>query len=297
MRDIPETLRAKLDSRETTLCTCWLIKPKFGEALGFTDHDCDLSFGGVTFEAQSGFEASGVERELGLSIDNAAASGALQSDRITEKDILRGRFDGAEIEQWLVDWSATEDRLLTFKGEIGDINRSGALFEVELRGLAEKLNRPIGRKYLHVCDAELGDTRCGADLSGATFHVTGTTIAALGSRSFLCGDVGTLSGGGFAGGALTWISGENTGQQAVIRSVTARTDGVLVEIDRDLVELPTAGDAFSATVGCDKRKETCAAKFSNINSFRGFPYMPGETWVTAYPVNGDVHDGGSQSGG
>lgn len=297
MRDIPESLHTKLESRETTLCTCWLIRPVFGDALGFTDHDCDLNFGGVLYEAQSGFEASGVERELGLSIDNATATGALQSDRITEKDILRGRFDAAIIEQWLVDWSAPADRVLTFKGEIGDINRSGALFDVELRGLAEKLNRPMGRKFLHVCDAELGDARCRADLSAADFLVETTIIAARGTRSFLCEAVGALSQGGFAGGRLTWASGANEGHNAIIRSARAESGGVLVEIDRDLVEQPIPGDALSAVVGCDKRKTTCANKFNNLSNFRGFPYMPGENWVTAYPVEGDVHDGGSQSGG
>jgi uncharacterized phage protein (TIGR02218 family) len=297
MRDIPEGLRAKLENRETTLCTCWLIQPQFGDPLGFTDHDCDLHFGGVTYEAYSGFEASGVERELGLSIDNATATGALQSDRITEKDILRGRFDAATIEQWLVDWSAPEDRLLTFKGEIGDINRSGALFQVELRGLAEKLNRPTGRKFLHVCDAELGDVRCGADLTNAGFKLETAAIATRGARLFLAEDVGTLSQGGFAGGHLTWTSGANVGQTAIIRAAVKQSESVLIEIDRDLVEPPVMGDGLSATVGCDKRKTTCAEKFNNLNNFRGFPYMPGEAWITAYPVKGDVHDGGSQSGG
>lgn len=297
MRKIPESLAEKLASRETTLCTCWLISPQFGPSLGFTDHDRSIGFAGVEYEASSGFEASGVERELGLSIDNATATGALQSDRITETDILKGRFDGATIEQWLVDWTTPEDRLLTFKGEIGDIKRSGALFEVELRGLSEKLNRSFGRKFLHVCDAELGDQRCGVDLTGADFHIETTVIEARGPRSFLCVDVGAFGGGGFASGRLTWSSGANAGQAARIRSGARQSGGVLVELDRDLIDPPALGDGFSATVGCDKRKSTCLGKFNNLNNFRGFPYMPGETWITAYPVQGDVHDGGSQSGG
>ena len=159
------------------------------------------------------------------------------------------------------------------------------------------LNRPVGRKFLHVCDAVLGDARCGADLANAAFQVATTSIRAAGSRSFICADAGALSKGDFAGGTLTWSSGGNAGQTAIIRSAKAHSDGVLVEVDRDLIDPPQEGDAFSAVVGCDKRKQTCAAKFDNLNNFRGFPYMPGETWVTAYPVGGDVHDGGSQSGG
>lgn len=297
MREIPEGLRAKLNSRETTLCNCWRIYPKFGPDLGFTDHDCNLTFDDLTFEAASGFEASGVERELGLSIDNATATGALQSEKITEQDIQRGRFDGAEIKQWLVDWSAPADRILTFRGEIGDISRSGAVFEAELRGLAERLNRSAGRRYLHVCDADLGDQRCGVDLASPAFRTETVVIEARGARLVLCRDAADAAETGLAGGRLVWSDGANAGQSMVIRSATAEDENLLLEVDRDFVETPEPDDTLTLTTGCDKRKETCASKFSNLNNFRGFPYMPGESWITAYPVEGDVHDGGSQSGG
>jgi uncharacterized phage protein (TIGR02218 family) len=45
--------------------------------------------------------------------------------------------------------------------------------------------------------------------------------------------------------------------------------------------------------GCDKRAETCRAKFGNFLNFRGFPHIPGEDWVTAYPKDGVIHDGTS----
>lgn len=57
-----------------------------------------------------------------------------------------------------------------------------------------------------------------------------------------------------------------------------------------------SGDVFDVVAGCDKRKETCAAKFSNLVNFRGFPFMPGENWVTAYPVDGQAYQGGSRLG-
>ena len=44
---------------------------------------------------------------------------------------------------------------------------------------------------------------------------------------------------------------------------------------------------------CDKRAATCQAKFDNFLNFRGFPHMPGEDWLTAYPRGGQAHDGGS----
>jgi uncharacterized phage protein (TIGR02218 family) len=47
------------------------------------------------------------------------------------------------------------------------------------------------------------------------------------------------------------------------------------------------------SAGCDKSAATCRAKFSNLLNFRGFPHLPGEDWVTAYPKAGEVHDGSS----
>jgi uncharacterized phage protein (TIGR02218 family) len=56
----------------------------------------------------------------------------------------------------------------------------------------------------------------------------------------------------------------------------------------------TPGDRFRVVAGCDKRADTCRAKFDNLLNFRGFPHIPGDDWVTAYPRDGEVHDGGSQ---
>ena len=54
-----------------------------------------------------------------------------------------------------------------------------------------------------------------------------------------------------------------------------------------------AGDRFRVVAGCDKRAETCRGKFGNFLNFRGFPHIPGDDWVTAYPKDGAVHDGAS----
>ena len=37
------------------------------------------------------------------------------------------------------------------------------------------------------------------------------------------------------------------------------------------------GDSVKLRAGCDKRMETCGAKFANVANFRGFPYVPPPT--------------------
>ena len=90
MRTLPPGLSAHLASGTTTLCHCWKLMPVTGPALGFTDHDRDLVFDGVTFEAQAGFEASEIESSLGLSVDNLEASGALESTQLDAERLRAG---------------------------------------------------------------------------------------------------------------------------------------------------------------------------------------------------------------
>ncbi len=45
---------------------------------------------------------------------------------------------------------------------------------------------------------------------------------------------------------------------------------------------------------CDKRFETCVGTFGNGINFQGFPEIPGDDFLTAYPATGGRHDGGSR---
>ena len=140
-----------------------------GTVLGFTDHDQDVNFGGVAFRANSGLDARTLQTATGLSVDNGQAVGALTAAAITEADIRGGKYDKAEVEHWLVDWQRPGLRVQVFRGTIGEIRRSSAGFEAELRGLAEALNMPIGRSIIRHCDRILGDDKCRFNLATAGF--------------------------------------------------------------------------------------------------------------------------------
>ena len=111
MRAIDSEFQARLDSGASRMCRCWRVTRKDGVVLGFTDHDLDLKFEGVTFRASSGMDASALQTATGLSVDNAQAVGALSDAAVTEHDIRAGKFDRAEIQQWLVDWERPDLRV------------------------------------------------------------------------------------------------------------------------------------------------------------------------------------------
>ena len=80
MRVIPDILAARLGGA-TTLCHCWRLLLRDGARLGFTDHDQDLTFDGLTHAAASGLDASDAESSLGFGAAGAEVNGALIIDQ------------------------------------------------------------------------------------------------------------------------------------------------------------------------------------------------------------------------
>lgn len=87
--------------------------------------------------------------------------------------------------------------------------------------------------------------------------------------------------GWYNGGGLVFESGLNKGWAIEVRDWTQATSRLTVFLNAPFpVEV---GDKFRVYPGCDKRSETCSAKFANILNFRGEPFVPGNDEVTYYP--------------
>ncbi len=288
---VADALNAHLATGATTLARCWKITRKDGVVFGFTDHDNDLAFDELTYQASTGMDAQALEMSTGLSVDNSQAVGALSAVGLTEEDILAGRYDDAEICLWWVNWQNCADRMQLFRGSLGEVRQRGALFEIELRGLAETLNRPIGRAYVKTCDLALGVLKCGVDLGDPNFAVTLSVERAAEGATLEIGALPDFETGWFAHGELRWISGANMGTAGLIKQDLGAGTLRRIELWQEPARKIVLGDAFTLVAGCDKRAETCRVKFDNYLNFRGFPDMPGDDWVTAYPREDEVHDG------
>lgn len=293
MLSINASLQAKLESRATTFCHCWRLTRRDGVVMGFTDHDREISFGGVTFNANTGLSASQLETGVGLAPGTSEAAGALTNDSLKETDLLNGLYDGASVETWLVDWTDVDDRVLLDVATIGEVRRGEAAFAAELRSAAHVFDQPRGRAFQRGCSADLGDPQCGVDLSSAAFRTTGVVVAFAGGVMTL--DLAlSFQGNFFTGGALSFTSGANAGARLNVKS--HRQTGLRASV---VLWTPPAGavlpgDAATLTAGCDKSPSVCKAKFDNIENFRGFPHMPGNDRVIAYPSSlAPAMDGGS----
>ena len=291
MKQLAPALQAHLDDGTTTLGWCWRITRADGVAFGFTDHDWVLNFDGTDFEPESGFTASEVRAGSDLSVDAQDAEGVLSSDRITETDILDGRWDNAEVELWRVNWTDPGQRVLLRRGAIGQVRRGRVAFVAEVRSLAHVLGQTVGRTFQAGCDAALGDGRCGVNLEAAAFRGTGTVTDILRDRAFTASGLGAFAAGWFAHGTVEWTAGANAGRRAEVLAHDL-VDGLAI---LTLLEAPvrpvSEGDSFIAHAGCDKRVATCSAKFGNVVNFRGFPHIPGQDTILRYASRDGGHDG------
>ncbi|MEM8645717.1 MAG: DUF2163 domain-containing protein [Pseudomonadota bacterium] len=294
MKTLPPGLKAHLESGATTLCWCWKLTVADGRTLDFTDHDEALTFDGQTYEAASGLSPSEMHSSLGLAVDSMDVTGALSSAALTEEGLTAGLYDNAGVEIYRVNWADPLQRVLMRTGNLGEVNRSSLGFSAEIRGLAHQLGQPAGRLFQFACDADVGDGRCGVDLSALEFSAEGVVGEAVDKRRFSASGLSAFADGWFARGRLVFESGENAGLAMEVKVHRMTEEGVRLELWRSMPRDIAPGDRFTVTAGCDKQFATCGEKFANTLNFRGHPHMPGNDFAVSYPNSDDgVNDGGS----
>lgn len=294
MRSLPDALATGLAGGVTTLARCWRLARRDGLVRGFTDHDGDLAFGGTVYTAATGLEAGDSETQLGFAVGGGEVAGALVAAGFAEEDLAAGRWDGAAVEVWLVDWQEVDARVLLDIGTVGEVRRSSGAFTAELRGLAHTFDASRGRLYRPRCDADLGDARCRVDLALPAHRAQGVVAETDGRARLESSALAGFADGHFTGGRLVFAGGANAGLAIdVARHSVAEAAGTL-ELWEPCALPVRIGDGFTVTAGCDRTAATCAGRFGNIVNFRGFPHMPGNDLLLRTVREGDPGlDGGS----
>ena len=265
----PDWLREEL----VTLAWCWRLARRDGVVIGLTSHDRDLMVGGIVYRAAPGMKPSALETSDSLDAGTMDLEGAIASDAIAARDLDAGRWDGAELELFVTDWSAADVAPVTVaRGSLGAIERRGPAFAAELQGVTRLLDRPVCPATSPSCRAVLGDRACRVDLASRT-HMR-RVVAVEGRRVTLDSAVA-----GMAFGELVWLEGANCG----LASPVIIADGSVLH----LAEAPPFAPAGPARVrlveGCDKQLATCRDRFANAINFRGEAHLPGNDLLTRYP--------------
>lgn len=256
------------------LALCWRIERCDGVTIGLTGHDRDLEIDGLLYRAAPGMVPSAIVRAEGLEGDTMDVAGALTHAAFREADLLTGRWDGARVVLFAADWTGVGASVPLSEGRIGAVELSDEGFTAELAGVAAALERRVAEATSPDCRAELGDRRCRVPMAGR--RRMARVVASAGA--VLTMDRAEPEENGYGEGRLRWFDGEGAGMEAAI----AASAGFTVTLRRAPAFDP-AGAAVLLIEGCDKRMESCAARFGNAANFRGEPYLPGIDLLTRYP--------------
>lgn len=160
----------------------------------------------------------------------------------------------------------TEARVI-FKGRVIGAKPGTSRIEVTCSSIFSQLRDPgLNRRYGRACDWVLYQVGCG--LNRADFEDALTCTASDGITHTVTGadaQADDYYTGGIIdfGGALGFIV-SHTGTEVVTRAeVVGLADAVA-----------GGSQAVNLAPGCDRRRSTCETKFSNIENYGGFPFIP-----------------------
>ncbi|HET9353973.1 MAG TPA: DUF2163 domain-containing protein [Sphingomicrobium sp.] len=262
-----------MGSELTALAFCWRLERRDGAGHGLTSHDRELTIEGIRYEPAPGMTPAAVRSVLGLEPGSSEVAGSLSTEAISERDIVAGRWDGAALKLFAVDWAEPAETIVLLDGEVGQVSTSDGAFEAELKGAAAQLERPVCPLTSPNCRAELGDPRCRVDMAGRKLRATVVGTAAHVVTVDLPVD------GRFQFGEIRFLNGAANGERRTILSVE---DQQLHLRSAPAGEV-AAGTAVEIVEGCDKLIATCSQRFSNAANFRGEPHLPGNDLLTRYP--------------
>lgn len=257
------------------VATFWRIFRRDGVTLGFTSHDRDLWFDGVTHRAAPGMVPSAIRRNAGFLPDSAEMQGPLSHGSIDRADLTSGRFDGAAVEIGAVDWE-TLDRFVLYHGSIGHVATRGNGFVADLVSSKARLEADPVPRSSPTCRARFCGPGC--TLPAARFSREARISAVDQPSNRLSFDIPDHDP--LRHGELRWIDGPHVG--AVMQIIHADTNALYA--DTPLSSNLAVGARAILREGCDHTVATCANRFANAINFQGEPFLPGNDLLMRYPV-------------
>jgi uncharacterized phage protein (TIGR02218 family) len=258
----------------SSLAFCWTLERRDGAGLGLTSHDQALVIGGTCYRPSPAITPAAVRLRSGLEPQGGEVEGALSDAALSERDLEAGRWDGARVSLFAVDWQLPDgEQLKLVGGGLGPVTIRDGGFAAELVGAADALSAPVCPETSPECRAELGDRSCRVDLAGRreVFVVAGVEGEQV--------TFDRVVDARFRFGEACVLDGDNGGWRS--RLIDVEGDAVVLR-DVPLFAM-AAGMRIRLSEGCDKRFATCRSRFANSANFRGEPHLPGNDLLTRYP--------------
>lgn len=263
-----------LSSEVNALITCWQITFADETTVGLTDSDRPITIDGVTYSPVGGFRPSDINRDLAMTANQVTLQSYF-SDSITEDDLISGRLYDARVFVFRVDPFNPPSSLSAtpleydpgIRGRIGKITITDQIFQIEVKGLADRLSTKQGWVTSADCRNRFCDSRCGLDIADYTDSIT--VVVPRGNQYFSSDR--TFGESYYTEGLLTWQDGNNEGRSSTV----IYSNGSDIRILDPMPFSIQAGDTAQIQRGCDKTYRTCGDVFGNGVRFNGEPGLPG----------------------
>lgn len=298
---VPAALRsAATVCRSQALATLWKITRTDGTIYRFTDWHCALKFREAdsptltTFTPTEGVDGSARRRADELEETNKELRGIVSATAIKAADLRAGRFDGATVDEFLVNaqlpWAGYLDHARYY---VRQVSYDRGVWNAEVEGIASFLHQPCGDTWSPLCGVDLFSAACG--LSAASFENTTGEVASIQTQRRIFTLTYSVAGGlspwnttGYGNdGTLIWTSGANNGLTLEIKEHTDNASGGVITLHIPAPYDIAVGDDCTLRPGCDKKSGVekdaegkvvaghCKDRFNNLVNFQGFPYIPG----------------------
>lgn len=278
MKQIPIQLLGHL--RQTQTSYCFLVRVECqgkwsGTTIGFTNCDINLKYddgdGVVEYKADNGFTPSALQSNSEMDVDNAALTGWVTNDEITERDILSGIFDYARVTIYRVNYmDLTMGHEVVSYGTCGETKFTDQSWSTEWRSLSQQARQTIGQVYSLTCRARFGDARCKKAFIWTTSTVTAQSTDS--TRSFYSQSI-SQPDHWYEGGVVEWTSGKNDGAQMEVETFENVGGDQLIRLALPMPYAIEAGDTFMIRRDCNKTFTQCQ-EYGNILNFRGEHLTP-----------------------
>jgi uncharacterized phage protein (TIGR02218 family) len=192
--------------------------------------------------------------------------------------IRYGLFDGADLQYSRAFMSPSAPTtvvgtVLMFGGGVAEVDFSNTIATFTCNSYLDLLNQNLPRNLFQPgCNNTLFDASC--TLSQGAFSFSGAVTGSSSTTAFgVSGAAAGKANGYFNLGKVKFTSGVNNGFWRGVQSFVSGSPPVMT-VFPPYAQAPTAGDTFTAVAGCDKQQTTCVVKFSNLQNYRGTPYVP-----------------------
>eukprot|EP01041_Mallomonas_annulata_P018012 gene18012-36745_t len=180
LKAIPAALQAHYDSGATCMAEAILIQREDGQLFGFTGHDKPLVLDlspwasaswelaaetAFEFDASQGLDVSTIVTTAGFNVDNLDLTTLDDGTLFDRDDVLAGRWRNAKFRifryRWDVAATIEDDVETLIRGTFGEITLGDTTITIELRGIAQKLQQPVGIVSQQTCRARYGEQGLG----------------------------------------------------------------------------------------------------------------------------------------